>query len=116
MSSAIAALLAAYREQVEHLPVLPREVLDDPDMDLETASALTDARSVERAAVASRVFGARLLTAPGIAAAAEGRSVHVGMIQHALGETYGPGRVTHVAGVGWFLDLPAHLRGQEVCA
>lgn len=112
MSTTIAALHEAYREQVKHLPVLPREVLDDADMDVETASALIAARSAERAAVASRVFGGRKLTPREIDAATEGHPSRDHMDRAALIDTYGADRVTHVPNVGWFLDLPADIREQ----
>ena len=42
----------------------------------------------------------------------EGRPVYNGCIDIDLAEAYGTERVTHVRGVGWFLDLPAELREQ----
>lgn len=112
MSTTITALFEAYRAQVKDLPVLPREVLADADMDLETASALIDARAAERDAVASQVFGGHKLSSREISAATAGRPVHDHVERYALIDTYGADRVTHVPNVGWFLDLPADLREQ----
>jgi len=100
------ALRQRFYQTARDLPVIPTQVLQDGDMPADEARELIAARAEQRALAAESVFGGHYLRGHELEALTEGRAVFNGSTDAYLDERYGPDRVSHVWGVGWFLDMP----------